>query len=106
MATNAPRQILNYSSPDTSTSAACPYAAVNDGAVPETFTKKCLEAYQPRLLIRKGVLRVFRDQFNNDKTQAFAALRLEKAVPGRYFAANPLWLENRSRQREAQGSDV
>ena len=68
MATNAPRQILNYSPPDTSTSAARPYAAVDDGAVPRTFAIKCLEAYQPRLLIRKRVLRSVRYQFNNDKT--------------------------------------
>ena len=52
------------------------------------------------------MLRRVRYQFNDDKTQALAALRLEKTVPDRCLAANSPWLENRSCQREAQGSDV
>jgi hypothetical protein len=96
--TNALRQILNYSSPDASTSAARPHAAVFDGAMPEAVAIKCLDTYQSELLIRKRVLRHVRYQFSDDKAQALAALRLEETISDRRFAANSLWFENRNCQ--------
>jgi hypothetical protein len=94
--TNALRQILNYSSPNASTSAARPYAILFDSATPETVAIKYLDTYQSGLLIRKRVLRRVRYQFSDDKAQALAALRLEKTISDRRFAANSLWLENRN----------